>query len=322
MSNSSKNFHGLPTIRHNANFNSQKSAELLQKALEEKNKEQIIQVLCTISNEQRQEVAGKFKTAFGEGLSPKVKKAFSGDFEELILALLELPAVYDAQQMHKAMAGLGTKESLLIEILITHSNRQIGELKRAYEHLYGHPLEKDIVGDTSGPFQHLLVSLCNESRDESTNTDALKANQAARILFKEGESKKGVNDALFNKVMATENFSQLLLVFNEYQKISGHSIEQAIQKKFSGDHREGFLAVVECVRNRPAFFAKLLQNTTKGFGTRDSDLIRLIVTRAECDLYEIKEQYVKLFDTTLEKAIGGDCSGAYKDGLLTLTEGN
>lgn len=51
-----------------------------------------------------------------------------------------------------------------------------------------------------------------------------------------------------------------------------------------------FLAVVECVRNRPAFFAKLLHNTTKGLGTRDADLIRLVVSRAECDLGDIKVQ--------------------------------
>lgn len=45
-----------------------------------------------------------------------------------------------------------------------------------YEQLYGHPLEKDIVGDTSGAFQRLLVSLCNDSRDESWSSDPIRAN--------------------------------------------------------------------------------------------------------------------------------------------------
>jgi annexin A7/11 len=78
------------------------------------------------------------------------------------------------------------------------------------------------------------------------------------------------------------------LIFDEYQKITGHSIEQALQHEFSGDNKDGFLAIVECVRNRAAFFAKLLNGTMKGLGTRDSDLIRLIVTRSECDLQDIK----------------------------------
>ena len=78
------------------------------------------------------------------------------------------------------------------------------------------------------------------------------------------------------------------MIFDEYQKITGHSIEQAIQNEFSGDNKDGYLAVVECVRNRAAYLAKLLHGTMKGLGTRDSDLIRLVVSRAECDLQDIK----------------------------------
>nr|CAC33829.1 annexin 2 [Globodera pallida] len=331
MSNAAKNIVGTPTIHDVANFNATTTAQLLHKAIGDKNKDEIIRLLCTISNQQRQEVVVEFKSLFGEDLPSKLKKALSGDFEELILALLELPSVYEARQLYKAMSGLmGTKESVLIEILTTHSNRQIGEMKRVYEKLYGHPLEKDIVGDTSGPFQHLLVSLCNESRDESWNTDPLRANMVARTLFKKSEVESGVDDAVFNQVLANENFNQLHLIFTEYEKVSGHTIDQAIQQQFSGETRDGFMAVVECVRNRHAFFAKLLQNATKGFfgignfgiGTRDSDLIRLIVSRAECEMAEIKDQYMQMYNTTLENAIEKNCSGPYKEGLLTLIKGN
>lgn len=94
---------------------------------------------------------------------------------------------------------------------MTHSNRQLAELKAAYEREYGKMLEKDIVGDTSGPFKRLLVSVLNGARDESWAADPLKAAQQARQLYKEGEGKKGgVNDAVFNQIMANENFSQVL----------------------------------------------------------------------------------------------------------------
>lgn len=323
MSNATKNILGMPTVRHNPTFNAKTSAQLLHSAMEGKvDKEQVIQALCTISNQQRQEVVKEYKVLFGKDLNADLKKALSGDLEGLILALMTPPAEFDAQQLHKAMAGLGTKESVLIEILLTHSNRQIGLLKQAYEQLYGKPLEKDIVGDTSGPFQRLLVSLCNGARDESWTVDPVKAASQAKLLYKEGEAKKGVNDAAFNQVLATENFSQLHMIFDEYQRGTGHSIEQAIQHEFSGDNKECFLALVECVRNRAAYFAKLLHGTMKGLGTRDNDLIRLVVSRCECDLGDIKEQYVKLFGKSLEKDIEGDCSGAYKVGLLTLVRGN
>jgi hypothetical protein len=35
-----------------------------------------------------------------------LKKELSGDFEDLIVALMEPPAIYDAHQMHKAIQVL------------------------------------------------------------------------------------------------------------------------------------------------------------------------------------------------------------------------
>jgi hypothetical protein len=43
-------------------------------------------------------------------LVAELKKELSGDFEDLLVALMTPPALFDARQMHKAMAGLGTKE--------------------------------------------------------------------------------------------------------------------------------------------------------------------------------------------------------------------
>jgi hypothetical protein len=43
---------------------------------------------------------------------------------------------------------------------------------------------------------------------------------------------------------------------------------------YSGDIKDGLLAIVKSIRNRPAYFAELLYNSMKGFGTRDTDLVR------------------------------------------------
>lgn len=122
--------------------------------------------------------------------------------------------------------------------------------------------------------------------------------------------------------MAQQNFLQLRLVFDEYQKVSNHSIEQAINNEFSGDIKDGLLAIVKSIRNRPAYFAELLYNAMRGMGTRDTDLIRIIVTRAEVDLADIRNEYQRMYGTSLEQAIAGDCSGSYKEGLIALVKGN
>ena len=90
---------------------------------------------------------------YGKDLLKDLKSELSGDFEDLILALMEPPAVYDAKQLHKAMEGLGTKESVLIEIMTSRTNQQVQEIKNAYRALYGKELERDLIGETSGCFK-------------------------------------------------------------------------------------------------------------------------------------------------------------------------
>lgn len=60
----------------------------------------------------------------------------------------------------------------------------------------------------------------------------------------------------------------------------------------------------------------------KGFGTRDSDLIRLIVTRCEVDMADIRNAFEAMYKMPMVNMIKGDCSGAYKDGLIALVNGN
>ncbi|CAD6188413.1 unnamed protein product [Caenorhabditis auriculariae] len=315
---------GTPSLIPAPGFNANQDAETLRKAMKGLgcNNAKVVSVLCARTNSQRQEIARAFKVMYGKDLIKDLKSELSGDFEDLILALMDQPAVYDAKQLHKAMEGLGTKESVLIEIMTSRTNQQIAAVRDAYRALYRRELEKDLIGETSGYFKRLLISLCAGGRDESNGTDPLRANQDARRLYSAGEKRLGTDEAMFNSILASQNFSQLRLVFDEYQKVTKHPIEKAIQDEFSGDVRDGLLAVVAVVRNRPAYFAKLLHDSMKGLGTRDNDLIRLVVTRAEYDMVDIRSNFQTLFKTSLENMIKGDCSGAYKDGLIALVNGN
>ncbi|KHJ83291.1 Annexin [Oesophagostomum dentatum] len=160
---------GTPSIRPVPNFSANQDAETLRKAMKGlgTNNSKVISVICGRTNRQRQEIARAFKVMYGKDLINDLKSELSGDFEDLILALME-PA-----------AGLGTKESLLIEIMTSRTNQQIAEIREAYKQLYHKELEEDIAGDTSGSFQRLLVSLCVGGRDESNYTDHTKANQVS-----------------------------------------------------------------------------------------------------------------------------------------------
>ena len=51
----------------------------------------------------------------------------------------------------------------------------------------------------------------------------------------------------------------------------------------------------------------------KGLGTRDNDLLRLIICRAEYDLANIKQEFLKLYGKTLEKAVAVSQAGGFME---------
>jgi hypothetical protein len=57
------------------------------------------------------------------------------------------------------------------------------------------------------------------------------------------------------------------------------------------------------VRDRPGYFAEQLHESLKGMGTNDRHLIRIVATRSEIDMGDIKMAYQAKHGRTLEAAI-------------------
>lgn len=78
------------------------------------------------------------------------------------------------------------------------------------------------------------------------------------------------------------------------------------------------VAILRCAINRAEYFAKRLHNAMAGFGTDDRALIRLVATRCEIDMADIKDAYQQKYGKSLKSMIQGDTSGDYKHALYVL----
>ncbi|KAM6442158.1 annexin A7 isoform 2-T2 [Liasis olivaceus] len=308
------------TICPAPNFDAGRDAEILRKAMKGfgTDEQAIIDVVANRSSDQRQQIKAAFKTMYGKDLIKDLKSELSGNMEELILALFMPRTYYDAWSLRHAMKGAGTQENVLIEILCTRTNQEIREIVRCYKNEFGRDIEHDIQADTSGHFERLLVSMCQGNRDKNQTVDYQKAQQDAQRLYQAGEGKLGTDESCFNMILASRSFPQLKATVEAYSQIANRDLLSSIGREFSGNVERGLKTILQCALNRPAFFAERLYHAMKGAGTDDSTLVRIIVTRSEIDLVQIKQLFTQMYQKTLATMISSDTSGDYRRLLLAI----
>ncbi|XP_012978630.2 annexin A7 isoform X2 [Mesocricetus auratus] len=308
------------TIRPASNFDAMRDAEILRKAMKGfgTDEQAIVDVVCSRSNDQRQQIKAAFKTMYGKDLIKDLKSELSGNMEELILALFMPSTYYDAWSLRKAMQGAGTQERVLIEILCTRTNQEIRDIVRCYQSEFGRDLEKDIKSDTSGHFERLLVSMCQGNRDENQSVNYQMAQDDAQRLYQAGEGKLGTDESCFNMILATRSFPQLKATMEAYSRMANRDLLSSVSREFSGYIESGLKTILQCALNRPAFFAERLYYSMKGAGTDDSTLVRIVVTRSEVDLVQIKQMFTQMYQKTLSTMIASDTSGDYRKLLLAI----
>ncbi|XP_066519910.1 annexin A11b [Hoplias malabaricus] len=301
-----------------------RDVEVLRKAMKGFGTDEnaIIELLGNRSNRQRVPMVRAYKTTYGKDLVHDLKSELTGNFEQLVLAMMKSPGEYDAFELHHAIAGAGTDEACLIEILSSRSNAEIREISQIYKTEFGKTLEHAIEHDTSGHFRRLLVSLSQGNRDERETVDISLAKQDAQKLYAAGENKVGTDESQFNAILCARSKPHLRQVFHEYQQMCGKDIEKSICREMSGNLETGMLAVVKCIKNTSGYFAERLNNAIKGAGTKDRTLIRVMVTRSEVDMLDIRQEYLRTYGKSLYTAISGDTSGDYKKLLLKLCGGS
>ncbi|XP_074850863.1 annexin A1 [Carettochelys insculpta] len=319
-----KNSKGGSAVSTYPSFNPSSDAAALDKAITAKGVDEatIMDILTKRTNAQRQQIKAAYQQSKGKPLEEALKKALKSQLEDVVLALLKTPAQLDAQELRGAMKGLGTDEDTLIEILASRSNREIREINRVYREELKRDLAKDIASDTSGDFQKALLALAKGDRSEDCRVNEELADNDARALYEAGEKRKGTDVAAFLNILTTRSYPHLRRVFQKYTKYSQHDMNKALDLELKGDIESCLTAIVKCATSKPAFFAEKLYLAMKGSGTRHKILNRIMVSRSEVDMNEIKGYYKNMYGKSLCQAILDETQGDYETILVALCGGD
>lgn len=128
-----------------------------------KNSAQVCDILITRNDAQLRAIAQAYQQRFHVPLPKLIVDKFSGHMEDALTLLLaraiNRPEA-EAVRLEDAMAGLGTKDDLLVQRVVRCHWDQgfMKQVSEAYKRKYGKTLVKRIEGETRGDYERLMVA--------------------------------------------------------------------------------------------------------------------------------------------------------------------
>ena len=279
----------------------------------------IIKIIANRTNRERLAMIESFKRQFNRDLIKDLKSELSGKFEDATLALFKDPIEYDCYSLNKAMKGAGTNEDTLIEILASRPNYYINQIKERYKILFGKTLEEHLSSELSGDLKKVMLTLTSAQRSTNVNPDRNDCTNKVEQLYKAGEKRLGTDEKVFYDILTRASPEEIKLMNEIYTQKYKHGLLKAIEEEFSGDLKKLLKTMIYVSLDPSEYFATRINYAIKGAGTKDALLIRILVTRDELDMPQIKAAYKRLYNKDMVQAIEKDTSGDYKKLLVELS---
>ncbi|KAJ4764738.1 Annexin [Rhynchospora pubera] len=281
------------------------------------NEGDIIEVVTHRTADQRNAIRWTYHDIYGEDLLKSLDKELTQDFEKAVLLWMLDPIERDATLVNGAVKKWAPHDRVLVEIAVTRTANELLAVRKAYQEKYKKSLEEDVAAHTTGDFRKLMVPLVSSYRYEGPEVDSGLAKSEAHIL------RKHIKDEEYNheeviRILTTRSKSQLMATFNAYHEEHGNPINKDLKKDPKDDFLFALRSIIRCITCPERYLEKVIRLSMKNTGTDENALTRVVTTRAEVNLKEIKEVYYKRNTVKLEHAIKKDTKGHYEDFLLAL----
>ncbi|KAJ1375895.1 Annexin [Sesbania bispinosa] len=285
---------------------------------------QLIPSLACLTQLERQQLRETYKAVYGEDLISYLQRYEDG-FSSMKCSALSLwmlgPHERDAVVAREALQQDETNFKALVEIFVGRKSSHVALITQAYQKMFRRQLDQDIINlDTPHPFQKILVALAASHKAHQADVSQHISKCDARRLYETGEGSSGaVDEAVVLEILSKRSIPQLKLTFLSYKHIYGHDYTKSIKRGNYGQFGKALIVVVKCICNPTHYYAKELYTSIKRETRDKGSLARVLVSRAEIDMDEIrrvfKEKYEKELGDVIRECIP---SGDYRDFLVAL----
>lgn len=281
------------------------------------NEKLIISILAHRDAEQRKQIRDTYAATYKEDLLKSIDKELSNDFERLVLLWTLSPPERDAVLINEATKRWTKSNQVLVEIACTRSSHDLLLAKQAYHARFKKSMEEDIAYHTTEDFRKLMLPLIATCRYDGSEVNMTLAKTEAKILHEKIKD-KSLNDDEFIRILTTRSKSQINATLNQFKNLYGEDIIKELEEDSKDEYTSLVRATLECLTYPEKYFERVLRLAINKTGTDEGALTRVVATRAEVDMKDIKEEYLKRNSVPLDKAIAKDTGGDYEDMLLAL----
>ncbi|XP_077372999.1 annexin A2-like isoform X2 [Festucalex cinctus] len=209
--------------------------------------ETLIEILCSRSNSELQEIKQVYKELFKKDLYKDVEGDTSGNFEKLLLALVqakrdEPSSVVDYEKIDDDArklydAGVKTKGTDVATWIAIMTERSVPHLQRVFQRYKSYSpydmqesIMKEVKGDLQKSFLVLVQSFENKQLYFANRLhDAMKS--------------KGAKEKVVTRIIVSRCEVDLKKICSEYKDHHGQSLQKTIMEHTKGDYQKVLLGL-------------------------------------------------------------------------------
>ena len=297
----------------------QEAAELLNSALESRNKDEaVLNVIQNTNLDRRLQICNYYAETYGKSLYSELKSKLNGYFKNIAIHLFLHPITFVAKMLKKGLKGFSADETVVLEALTSHSQEELRQIEDAFKAETGKDLSKEIEKNFSGTLKKNLLNLLYTPRKVNHNPEKEKCEKLANLLVDVGEPNWAGDENIFKEVFVQSSPEELILIGRYYLKKTGNNMLDAIDQKLSGKTKTLLREILFNNIIPQELYAEKVYLAIKGLGTDNNLLNRVLVSRNEIDMDDIKEIYKQKYNVTMREDISGDTSGIYEKLCLYL----
>ncbi|KAF5830894.1 hypothetical protein DUNSADRAFT_13904 [Dunaliella salina] len=221
-------------------------------------------------------------------------------------------ASYDANQLRKAMKGLGTDDNVLVHILATRSNEELQAVREAYASEIERDLVEDVTSETSGDYRRACLGALLSKHE----FDAMNLHNAMKGL--------GTDENAMIEILAHATWEDVEGIKEAYLARYGSTLDNDIEGDTSGFTENFFRCLINSPRDAgnpeeiDRDVIELYHAGAAKWGTDESAFIEIVTKHDNEYVAALNVAYGRRFGDTLLAAVQSEMSGWLYKGLKAM----